>query len=179
MAGMPEIVLPSSLPAWLIDGHESQLEDAYAHVQMRTGHHRLRRVYRRPPEVRSVSLQLLEEQAATFHAWFEHDLLAGEREFAARVAHRGPGVVWYAARFLGDPPYDAEPLHLEGGVGWRIQARLLLSGQPQAFPPVLSAMSATTTIGLRGRARGTSTADMSATTVVDLVGEVLDMEVSS
>lgn len=175
MATMPEIVLPADLPAWLIDGHESALDDAYAHVEMRTGHHRLRRVYRRPPEVRSVSLLLREEQAAVFDEWFERDLLVGEREFAARVANRGPGIVWYAARFVA--PYEAAPLHLAGGVGWRIDARLLLSGQPQAFAPVLTPMSATTTVGLRGRATGTSTADMSATTVVDLVGEVEEVSI--
>lgn len=177
MAGMPEIVLPSGFPAWLIDGHESEMDDAYAHVPMRTGHHRLRRVYRQPPEVRSVSLLLREEQAADFHSWFESDLLAGERQFAARVANRGPGVVWYAARFVA--PYEATPLHMAGGVGWRIDARLLLSGQPQAFAPVLTPMSAATIVGLSGRASGTSSADMSAATIVELVGEVLDMEASS
>lgn len=172
MAGMPEIVLPTGLPAWLIDGHASDLEDAYAHTPMRTGHHRLRRVYRQPPEVRAVSLQLLEEQAAVFHAWFEDDLLAGEREFAARVANRGPGIVWYAARFVGNPPYEATPLHLEGGVGWRIQARLLLTGAPQPAAPSLSSMWAFNYVTLTGRARNIASANMTATTTVALAGEV-------
>ena len=74
---LPEIVLPSGLPAWLIDGHQSELQDAYAHVQMRTGHNRVRRVWRNPPEVRSVSMLLEDWQAAIFHAWFENDLQAG------------------------------------------------------------------------------------------------------
>lgn len=169
---LPEIVLPSGLPAWLIDGHQSELQDAYAHVRVRTGHHRVRRVFRQPPEVRSVSLLLREDQALVFHRWFEDDLQAGAREFSARVANRGPGVVWYAARFEGDPPYEAIPLHLEGGVGWRIQARLRLTGVPHAVGPGLSTMWAFNYIVLAGRARGSASADMTATTVVALTGEV-------
>lgn len=169
---LPQIVLPSDLPAWLINGHQSQIDDAYAHVQMRTGHYRLRRVYRNPPEVRSVSLLLEEWQAPIFHEWFENDIQAGALAFSARVANRGPGVVWYEARFVGDPPYEAVPLHMNGGVGWEVRARLLLSGSGSVAPPVLTPMTAANEIALQGRAIGSSTAYLTATTVVELVGEV-------
>src|SRR5690349_11711205 len=102
---LPVILMPSGLPSWLIDGFAGSDDDAYGTVEMTTGHDRRRRLYRRPPIRRQVSLLLTELETLQFESWFENDLIAGERRFSARVRDMGPGDVWYAAQFV--QPYEA------------------------------------------------------------------------
>lgn len=167
---LPGITLPGGFPAWLADGHEGELEDVYTRTAMRTGHARLRRIYTTVPERRRVSLLLLEHQAPRFHDWFERDLLAGERPFSTQVALVDGGLAWYAARFVDDPPYEAEPLRVAGGVGWRITATLLLYEGPQNFPPQLYALAARQVTALRGVAVGTTTKLLAAHQAIGLRG---------
>jgi hypothetical protein len=176
---LPGITLPGGFPAWLVDPHTSELDPVYAGVPMRTGHHRLRRVYTTAPEMRQVSLQLLEAQATQFHAWFENDLQAGALTFSARVANRGPGVVWFEARFVGDPPYEATPMHIAGGIGWRITATLRLTGEPQLSPPETGELASHVLIGLHGQAIGTTQKNLSSHVLVALQGIVSDAEMAS
>ena len=171
---LPEITLPGELPCWLAEGHQGELQDVYAHVTMRTGHDRLRRVYTSAPERRRVAMLLLEHQAPVFHDWFERDLLAGEREFSAHVAHVAGGLAWWRARFADDPPYEAEPLQVRGGIGWKITATLLLMGEPSEEAPYTPDMVARNVIRLRGRAVGTSFPVLEAHNVFGLAGGVFD-----
>lgn len=171
---MPQITLPGGFPEWLIAVHEGEPDPVYAHTPMRMGHQRQRRVFRTAPERRRVQLFLTEDQAPRFHRWFEDDLLAGQRSFAARVANRGPGIVWWEARFVSDPPYQADPLHAGGGVSWRISAELLLTGDPQPFAPILTTLQAENVIRLIGSASPVSFASMSAENEIELIGEVVE-----
>jgi len=171
---LPEITLPGGLPCWLAEGHQGELQDVYAHVGMRTGHDRLRRVYTTAPERRRVALLLLEHQAPIFHDWFERDLLAGEREFSAHVANVAGGLAWWRARFADDPPYEAEPLQVAGGIGWRITATLLLMGEPSLEEPYTPDMIARNVIRLRASAVGTSFSVLEANNVIGLAAGVFD-----
>lgn len=176
---LPEITLPGTLPPWLAEGHQGELQDAYAHVLMRTGHDRLRRVYTSAPERRRVALLLLQDQAPVFHQWFEIDLLAGEREFSAHVADVAGGLAWWRARFADDPPYEAEPLQVAGGIGWKITATLLLMGQPSQEPPAQLSMVARNVIRPRASAIGTSFPVLEAHNVFGLAGGVFDQRLEA
>lgn len=168
---LPEIVLPESLPAWLIDGFSGTDDNAYAKVEMSTGHNRKRRVFRRPPVRRNVSMLLTEVQTMQFEAWFENDLIAGERLFSARVRDMGPGHIWYPAQF--SEPYQADYQHWAQGAGnahWKITVELILYGAGSDFGPELTPFKAAIDVALTGRATGISSAQLSAEIFVPLQG---------
>lgn len=168
---LPEIVLPDSLPAWLVESFAGTDETAYAKVEMSTGHNRKRRVFRRPPVRRSVSMMLTEVQAMQFESWFENDLIAGERMFSARVRDMGPGHIWYPAQFV--EPYQADYMHWAKGAGndyWRISAELILYGVGEDQGPELTPFHAEVGIDLTGQAVGIGSARLSASISVPLTG---------
>ena len=168
---LPEIVLPDSLPAWLIESFAGTDETAYAKVEMSTGHNRKRRIFRRPPVRRSVSMMLTEVQAMQFESWFENDLIAGERMFSARVRDMGPGHIWYPAQFV--EPYQADYMHWAQGAGkahWRISAELILYGVGEDQGPELTPFHAEVGIDLTGQAVGIGSARFSASIFVPLTG---------
>ena len=133
---LPNIIMPSALGTWLLDGYAATPQAVYSSVAMSSGADRLRRVFTTAPRVESASLQLSAAQAAVFDAWFETGLQAGELAFAARVAKLDGGVEWWTARFAEPPALDA--LHLGR---WQVQAQLLLTGEPQADAPTPSALA--------------------------------------
>lgn len=175
---LPAITLPSGFPLWQADPHETQADPAYAHVKMQTGHLRIRRVFTTAPEVRTVALQLTDAQALAFHDWFERDLLAGERQFAAKVKTTGRGYEWRAARFVA--PYEAEPINLGGGkLLWRIEAQLLMTGPSYPSGPILSTLEAEIAAPLGSRAAGVTSRLLAAEVAVPLDAETADRRIAA
>lgn len=173
---LPEILLPDALPAWLVDGFAGDDDTAYARVEMSTGHDRKRRVYRRPPIKRNVSMMLTEAQALQFESWFERDLLGGELRFSARVRDMGPGHIWYSAQFAGQPNFDFQ--HWAKGIGaghWLITAELILYGVGSDFGPDLTPFKAAITVPLTGRAKGFVPASLQSAITVPLTGVAAHM----
>ncbi len=93
------------------------------------------------PRVVSVGLFLSRAQMLAFDNWFEDDLVVGERQFSARVANQGPGLLWWAAEWF-DVPLST-PLH--SGF-WRVTGSLLLTGEGSVEGPAI------TTAGVEFRA---------------------------
>ncbi len=168
---LPAITLPGGFPCWLAAGHSAEQDPVYASVPMQTGHTRLRRVYTTAPQVRQVALILNGAQAKRFDDWFDNDLLAGTREFSARVKAFGPGMEWWSARFV--EPYKADPFASPDGPKWRVTASLLFSGEPQAEGPELFELSSSVHVPLQGRAVLTVEPRMRSTVRVPLNGYVL------
>lgn len=177
---LPEILLPEGLPAWLVNGFEGTDESAYGRVPMSTGHDRKRRLYRRPPIIRKVSLMLTEVQAMVFEGWFQNDLLAGERMFSARVRDMGPGHIWYTAQF-SDPPvatfqhWAEEP---EKGY-WLVTAELTLYGPGSDFGPELTPFKSSADITLLGRAVPVVPATFKSSAQIALTGSVANVTFAS
>jgi len=134
---LPNLVMPSSLPAFLIAGHDFQYQSPFANIDMGTGESRRRRVVTRRPHIASCSLLLEQSQAADFQLFYRDGLKNGERSFAARVAQQGFGTVWYTAQFVA--PYNATALHLRR---WRIDTQLRLIGEASETGPTLGAFAA-------------------------------------
>lgn len=177
---LPEILMPSGLPSWLIDGFSGSDDDAYGTVEMTTGHDRKRRLYRRPPIRRQVSLLLTELETLQFENWFENDLIAGERRFSARVRDMGPGDVWYAAQFV--QPYEADYQHWAKGPEkdhWRISAELILYGVGSDFGPEMTAFKAEVDVPLVASSRASAPATMKAEILVPLTGTMRNVSLSS
>ena len=142
---LPEITPPSGTPVFLLAGHGATPKPAYADVAMRTGSPRRRRTCTAAPRVVTVGWLLEADQMAAVDAWFEDTLLAGEREFSARVKNIGPGMLWWTARWI--EPYSAEALHLGR---WRVTGQLLLTGQGQEADPYSPNLYAEFGAALRG-----------------------------
>lgn len=177
---LPEILMPEGLPAWLVNGFDGTDDSAYGRVPMSTGHDRKRRVFRRPPITRNVSLMLTELQTMVFEGWFENDLLAGERLFSARVRDMGPGHIWYSAQFTG--PYTAAFQHWAKGVGksyWLVSAELRLYGVGSDFGPELTPFKSLATVALLGRATAPAPVSLKSTASAALTGGFANVTFSS
>lgn len=128
---LPSITAPPGTPVFLAAGHGIEEDSVYAQVGMTTGHSRTRRVWTVPERVVSVSWILEPEQLAAVDAWYEDDLLAGSRQFAAQVANQGVGsrLLWWTARWID---YSVELMHLGRG---RVFGALLLTGEGSEIGP--------------------------------------------
>ena len=168
---LPEITLPDNLPAWLIEDFAGTDETAYATVEMSTGHNRKRRIFRRPPVKRTVSMMLTEAETQQFEAWFENDVLAGGELFSARMRDMGPGHIWYPAQFA--EPYQADYQHWAQGAGkahWKITAELILYGEGEDQGPELTSFAAAVRVPLTGSATGMRSSTFAASVRVPLTG---------
>lgn len=134
---LPSLVMPSSLPAFLLAGHDFQYQSPFAQIDFCTGESRKRRLVTRRPTVVNVSLFLEDQQAGDFQRFYRDSLRNGERQFAARVLQQGAGTVWYTAQFV--TPYGATALHLKR---WRIDAQLRLIGDAVEDAPTIGDFSA-------------------------------------
>lgn len=168
---LPEILMPEGLPAWLVNSFGGSDDTAYGRVPMSTGHDRKRRMFRRPPITRSVSLMLTEAQAAMFEAWFQNDLLAGERMFSARVRDMGPGWVWYTAQFTSPPVSTFQHWAKAPEKGhWLVTAELTLYGVGSDFGPELTPFKSGATIALLGSGAAVAPVSLKSSVVVALTG---------
>lgn len=177
---LPEIVLPDGLPAWLIEDFAGTDENAYARVEMSAGHDRKRRMYRRPPIKRTVSMMLTEAETVRFESWFENDLQAGELRFSTRVRDMGPGHIWYAAQFEG--PYQADYQHWAQGAGrahWKITAELILYGGGSDFGPSRTPFNAAVDIALYGGAVGVRPTSFSSAIAIALQASSANVTLSA
>lgn len=127
---LPGILLPSSLPPFLIAGHTSQYGSPYADVPMGTGDARKRRVCTVLPQLVSASLLLERDDMASFQRWFRDTIRSGERRFTANVKEQGQGMLWYEAQFA--QMYHASALHLGR---WRVDCNLWLFGAGELEAP--------------------------------------------
>lgn len=144
---LPELRPPTSVPCFLLAGHGATPNTIYADVTMRTGSPRRRRTCTTAPRVVTVAWVLEADAMAAVDAWFEDVLLAGEREFSARVKAIGPGLLWWTARWI--EPYSAEALHLGR---WRVTGQLLLTGEGQVEDPYSPDLAVEFGAALRGTA---------------------------
>jgi hypothetical protein len=123
--------------------------------------------------LRSVSLLLTEQQTREFEWFFENDLLAGSRMFAARVRDMGPGHAWYAAQFAEENPLTYTPMigwARNNDIRWKVDCKLVLYGTPRVAGPVLTSFKGVVRVPLLGRARNAGIVTLSGAAVVPLVG---------
>lgn len=147
---LPSIVPPSSVPLFLIAGHETAYQSPFAMVAMGTGSPRKRRLVTRRPHLQAASLILEPGAAADFHAWHRDALRSGERSFAVQVKWQGIGLVYYEAQFAS--MYNATPLHLGR---WQVDMQLRLIGDAVGAPPDLGSFGGIAGLVLDGQAQGT------------------------
>lgn len=128
-----EFVIPASLPLPLVNGgNEFNPIDIAARRERDAGEYRREPIYRSVPQRYSLAWLFEQTEFDIFCGWFEDQLLAGRRKFDLQVAKQGDGqYVWWTALFLGsDPPWTAEPIPASGRIVYRVNATLLLFGQP-------------------------------------------------
>ncbi len=132
MSALPEILLPYGMPVFQWMNHSIALRSIHAIVKFRTGPSTTRPISRSRPRVVPVGLFLTAAQMAVFDNWFEDDLDAGKRQFSARVANQGPGLLWWCAEWLDVPLMTP----LAGGHHWRVTGSLLLTGEGSVDGPL-------------------------------------------
>lgn len=172
-AQLPQIQLPDTFPAWLVATEGGADEALFRPSSMTTGARRLRRMYTWAPVLRSVSLLLTEQQTREFEWFFENDLLAGSRMFAARVRDMGPGHAWYAAQFAEENPLTYTPMigwARNNDIRWKVDCKLVLYGTPRVAGPVLTSFKGVVRVPLLGRARNAGVVTLSGAAVVALAG---------
>jgi hypothetical protein len=132
---LPTLVMPASLPMFLLGGYGADYQSPYGVVGMGTGHARKRRLVTRRPNIVNASLLLDEQQAIDWHAWYRDSLLSGERSFTARTVQEGGPLVWYEAQVIS---YMGEMLHLGRK---RIDMRLRLISEGSVEGPAFGTFS--------------------------------------
>lgn len=158
---LPGITAPPGTPPFLSDGHANQDDPLFAQVRTATGHSRARRVRTVPERVADVSWFLDAAELAAIDTWYWDTLQCGALEFAAHVRNRGPGMLWYRARWIS---FETEMLTLQRG---RLRGQLLLMGDGEVNPPDTSALRSEVTAALLS---------LSGTAI--LIPKVLDSEVT-
>lgn len=145
---LPAITIPSSLPPFLAKTHDLEFLALFADVPAQAGHGRRRQLFTPGgPRVLSFEMDLTQDQMTVFENWFETVLLAGERQFSALMANRGPGLRWFAAKFV--EPYT--PAADDAG-NWRVTGKLLLTGKGSATAPPPGSLEMAIVIPLTGSA---------------------------
>lgn len=145
---LPAITIPSSLPPFLAKTHDLEFLALFADVPAQAGHGRRRQLFTPGgPRVLSFEMDLTQDQMTVFENWFETVLLAGERQFSALMANRGPGLRWFAAKFV--EPYV--PAADDAG-NWRVTGKLLLTGKGSATAPPPGSLGLAVAIPLTGSA---------------------------
>lgn len=103
---LPSIIMPSTLPDWMVDGYQAEPQPTVAHVPMATGPGRLRPIYTTADRRERATLRLLPAQLPVWDEFAEDTLEAGRLPFAARMCNLGPGVRWFSALLLS---WDTDP----------------------------------------------------------------------
>jgi hypothetical protein len=142
--GLPSITAPSGCPVFLADGHGIDEDSLYAQVPMATGHSRTRKRYTVTDRVVTVRWLLEPALLTAVDDWYENTLLAGTRQFAARVRNQGagPALLWWRARWID---FSTELMHLGRGL---VSGRLLLTGEGQVDGPETGALAMEVSVAL-------------------------------
>lgn len=141
---LPTITAPDGAPVFLAEGHGIEEDSVFAQVGYTTGHSRARRVWTVPERAVAVSWLLDADVMAAVDDWYENTLLAGTRQFAARVRNQGAGsaLLWWTARWID---FQTEMLNLGRG---RVSGMLLLTGEGSETGPETGALAMEVEIAL-------------------------------
>lgn len=135
-APLPEILVPGELPPFLSGSYSIDMDTLYADIKFMAGHGRKRRIRQTVPRIVVAELDLSTTQMQSLDNWFENVLNAGEKQFSAQFAPRGPGPLeWWAARWM--EPYTATP---DGTERWVVSGKLQLTGSGYLQPPASSGL---------------------------------------
>lgn len=149
---LPTITAPDGLPDFLADSHGIEEDSVYAQVPFTTGHSRARRLWTVPERVVSVSWLLDADKLALVDDWHNNILLAGARQFAARVRNQGAGatVLWWAARWIDFQIQMLGKMRRNGALVefGRVSGRLLLTGEGSETRPDTGALAMEVLIAL-------------------------------
>lgn len=163
---LPSITPPPSLPPFLAKQHGQESLPLFATTTPQAGLSRRRQLFT-PGVPRTLEFEwdLTQDRMTVLDAWFESILLAGEREFSVQVANLGPGLLWFAARFV--EPYSAAA---DDASNWRVTGRLLLTGAGSIDAPPPAALVAAIQVALRGSAGLRVLKPLAAAVTVALTG---------
>lgn len=139
---LPELLMPSSLPSFLANGHTVQFIDIYGNVSWSTGEDSKRMLYTSAPRIVSVSMDLSAAQMADFYYWFEGPISVGTQWFSCQLANFGPGLLWFKSRF--HTPYIATPD--DNGLRWEVKFNLYVLGEGQFTPPERTSFNSARTL---------------------------------
>lgn len=135
---LPSITAPAAVWPFLADGHSIDEDSHYSQVGFTTGHSRARRRWTETARVVTVRWLLEEADLTAVTSWYEDTLLAGAREWSARVRKQGAGPetgLWWRARWID---YQTEMIGLGRGI---VSGRLLLIGEGGVDPPETSTLA--------------------------------------
>lgn len=135
---LPPLRQPAGTPCYLVGGHGIEPDALHDDFDFAVGHGRKRKVQTTAPRYVDVGLDLSEEQAAAYDAWFENALVVGNGQFTAEIAKLGTATRFWAAQWV-DPP-QWEPRAAAGGTRWRLTGRLLLTGEGSDTAPETGAL---------------------------------------
>jgi hypothetical protein len=142
---LPGITAPSGTPVFLAEGHNVQERGRHESVQFQTGHSRTRTVRSALERIVAVEWFLEEDVAAAVYEWGENTLQAWSREWAAQVVSQdGPGLLWWTAKWLEMPTWEA--LHFGRK---RLSGRLFMTGEGSPDAPNTSSMAVEFSDGLQ------------------------------
>lgn len=154
---LPTIIAPPEAPRFLADGHEIEEISKYAQVNLQVGHSRVRRIRSLPERMVNVSWFLEADALAAVHEWYEGNLEAGTKLWAALVATQGgdpttgiwPSLSWWTARWVD---FQVEMLHYGRG---RVVGKVYLIDGPFQEGPDLGSFAMEIRVPLLGSANPT------------------------
>lgn len=130
---LPALTMPATVPDWHATGYSQVLGGPFASVGVMTGAPRLRRVGVGAVHVVEAQMYCSAEQALDLQAWIEDDLEAGTLPFAARVMADDGTRVWWHARLVGLPDWQA--VATTGLPSWQVLVSLRLEGEASEVAP--------------------------------------------
>lgn len=167
---LPGLTLPAGMPVFQLNGHGIRPTSVFGPFKPKSGHVRNRRLWTVGHRIVSVQMFVSENQTFLLEQWFEDVLLAGELEFAARVAEQGgTGLLWWTATWEGPPQYEPLPSGF-----WRVSGELRLTGTGSVSPPENSSLAAEFTATLNATATATIGAAMAVefTAILDQASQM-------
>lgn len=140
---LPGITAPPEAPVFLASGHSIGEDSIYGVLELATGHSRTRRKQTQSERIVNVMWHLEPAVMDAVDDWYEDDLQAGARTFAARVMSQDSGaLVWWEARWLS---YETEMIHKGRG---RLTGQLFLVGEASNIPPDTSSLALSVGVAL-------------------------------
>lgn len=115
---------PSTLPVPNISGYKLTPEQAFSRTDMQSGAARQRKRFTDAPAYVTADWRFTPVQMAIFKTFFKTTINQGTDWFTCPL-DAGIGISNYDTRFIGKPPYDAQPLP---GMNWEVSAQLEVRG---------------------------------------------------
>jgi len=168
---LPELLLPSGIPNFLLSGHAVARESPHDDFDVMAGHPRKRKIWTEARRTVTVSLDLSEDQAADLDEWFENVLIVGNEKFTARIAPVGDAAKYWEAQWVAPPLWtpraDVIRDPVTGGKvsapRWRVDGQLLLTGDGSDEKPGTTTLAVEYVVALVG----TAAIDSAATLAVE------------